>query len=120
MRILIADGDPERHEFFKRVYGSLDDVLIQAYSFEEAELEILSTPYKFDLMYLEYSLPTNRLNKDGLSLASLITSELKPARCINMKIYCHSMDLEGRHKMVSLLRKNGFNVIDSPFLTMFS
>ena len=122
MRILVVDDDQSRHDFFKKAYNSMDDILIQAYDYDNAILEIGATPHDFDLMFLDHDLsidstlcdPHNTFEKTGSDIAEYIARKLDPAECVNMKIYVHSMNTAGRVNMVNILEKAGFNVINAP------
>ncbi len=126
MRILVVDGMQERHDFFRKAYGSADDIIVQSYDYDNAILEIASTPDEFDLMFLDHDLseeailcdPHNTLEKTGSDIASYIARELDPLDCVGLEIYCHSMNPAGRRNMVQILKKAGFSAIDAAFCTM--
>ena len=112
MRILVVDDEEYRHEFFKRAYASLDNVLIQCYSYESALLEISSTPNSFDLIFLDHDLGDSG---SGYDLAKFIVREIDPKKSPDLEIFLHSMNPIGRANMFALLSNSGFNVLDAPF-----
>lgn len=126
MRVLVVDDDQSRHDFFRRAYNTIDDVLIQAYDYDNAILEISSTPYSFDLMFLDHDLsgaatalaPWDHFEKTGSDIAEYIARDLDPQECVDMKIYVHSMNPIGRVNMVNILKKAGFNVFNAPFSSL--
>lgn len=126
MRILVVDDDQERHDFFRRMYRGMDDIIVQAYDYDNALLEISSTPYDFDLMFLDHDLtgpatmmhPDETFEKTGSDIAEYIAREIDAIDCVDMTIYCHSMNPMGRANMVKILSKAGFNVIDEEFYSL--
>lgn len=126
MRILVVDDMQERHDFFRKAYNGMDDIIVQSYDYDNAMLELASTPNDFDLMFLDHDLsleaimcdPNNTYEKTGSDIAKYIAQEIKPADCVGMEIHCHSMNPYGRVNMVDILRNAGFTVHDVPFVTM--
>ena len=126
MRILVVDDMQERHDFFRKAYNGMDDIIVQSYDYDNAILELSSTPDSFDLMFLDHDLsiesamcdPHNTYEKTGSDIAEYIARELDPAECVGMEIYCHSMNPYGRVNMVNILKKAGFKAIDASFVTM--
>ena len=126
VRILVVDDMQERHDFFRKAYNGMDDIIVQSYDYDNAILEIASTPNSFDRMFLDHDLsldaimcdPHNTYEKTGSDIAKYIAREIKPADCVGMEIYCHSMNPYGRVNMVDILRNAGFTVHDAPFVLM--
>jgi hypothetical protein len=126
MRILVLDDQQVRHDFFRRAYNSLSDIVVQAYDYDSALLELSSTPNKFDLMFLDHDLsedaymcdPRYTYEKTGSDVAEFIVREFEPSLCLDLKIYCHSMNPIGRVNMVNILKKGKFHAIDCNFMLM--
>jgi CheY-like chemotaxis protein len=126
MRILVVDDMEDRHDFFRQAYNGMDDIIVQAYDYDNAILELSSTPTAFDLMFLDHDLteeatlcdPHNTFEKTGSDIAKYIAREIDPESCVGMEIYCHSMNKRGRENMVDILKKAGFTVIDLAFWNM--
>lgn len=126
MRILVVDDIQERHDFFRKAYNRMDDIIVQAYDYDNAILELSSTPSDFDLMFLDHDLsdaaafcdPHNTYEKTGSDIAEYIARKLDPEDCVGLEIYCHSMNPWGRANMVKILKKAGFKAIDAAFISM--
>ena len=126
MRILVVDDDQSRHDFFRKAYNGMDDIIVQSYDYDNALLELSSTPTSFDLMFLDHDLsldtimcdPHNTYEKTGSDIAKFIAREINPSDCVGLEIYCHSMNPYGRVNMVNILSKAGFSAIDAAFVTM--
>ena len=126
MRILVVDDMQSRHDFFRKAYDGVDDIIIQSYDYDNAILELSSTPTVFDLMFLDHDLsvestmcdPNNTYEKTGSDIARYIAQEINPKDCVGLEIYCHSMNPHGRANMVQILKKAGFVAIDAAFITI--
>jgi len=126
MRILVVDDDQSRHDFFRKTYNGMNEIIVQSYDYDNAILELSSTPTSFDLMFLDHDLsesstlcdPHNTFEKTGSDIADYIAREIDPKDCVGMTIYCHSMNPRGRVNMVQILIKAGFSVIDVEFLCL--
>lgn len=126
MRILIVSSKQDRHDYFWKLYSGLDDILIQCHDFDNALLEVTSTPYNFDRMYMGHDFtpssymvdPQETYDKTGTDLAEFIAREIDATDCIDMDIYCISDNPAGRLSMVKVLTKAGFRALNSPFLTL--
>lgn len=126
MRILVVDDMQERHDFFREAYNHVDDIIIQSYDYDNAILELCSTPTDFDLMFLDHDLslesimcdPHNTFEKTGSDIAEYIAREIDPLDCVGLEIYCHSMNPYGRANMENILKKAGFKVHNVPFVAM--
>jgi CheY-like chemotaxis protein len=126
MRILVVDDMQDRHDFFRSAYRGMDDIIVQAYDYDNALLELASTPTSFDLMFLDHDLseeatlcnPHTTFEKTGTDIAKYIAIEIDPADCVGMEIYCHSMNPAGRENMVDILQRAGFKAIDLAFWNM--
>ena len=123
MRILVVDDMQKRHDFFREKHNGMDDMVVQSYDYDNAILELSSTPYDFDLMYLDHDLsieailcdPHSTFEKTGSDIAEFIARSIDPTKCDDLEIYCHSMNPAGRENMVKILVNAGFNAHDCSF-----
>lgn len=125
MRILVADFSEARQKFFMKKFPGLGYCVVQAFSYEEAALEIDASPNVYGAMFLEHDLeeggwsdPQWTSVKTGSDLATRLAYTADPKKCVGMTVYCHSMNKPGRDNMVKILRKAGFNAVSAPFVDM--
>lgn len=122
----MVDDQQDRHDFFRKSYRHVDNIVVQSYDYDNALMEIAATPTSFDLMFLDHDLsessafcdPDNTYEKTGTDIAKFIVREINPLDCVGMEIYCHSMNPWGRQNMVKILKNSGFNAIDAAFSVM--
>jgi DNA-binding NtrC family response regulator len=111
MKVLFVDDDCNRWNMFKQNNPTIDAERVK---FVEDATNILSKQ-KFDILCLDHDMddPPFRLwLPNGTDLAKYIVENKIECKMI----FLHSMNDEGRARMLDILTKAGYNVVDNPLL----
>jgi len=113
MHILILEDNPNRIEFFKRIYKNHDLYITK--DLDDAQQTV--TYNEIDIMFLDHDLEYNNLQavkeeRTGYEFVKyLVLNELQK----HAVIYVHSMNPVGGQAMTTLLRDNGYEAQWIPF-----
>jgi CheY-like chemotaxis protein len=116
-RVLVLDDDPERHDWFRRWYGSLDYTAVHTATQAIQALD----GARFDVIFLDHDLgdfATDRAsgwtNSTGYDVVQFMVSELPEAKRPEL-VAIHSWNPAGAQRMQDALMASGIRAILRPF-----
>jgi CheY-like chemotaxis protein len=113
MKILILEDNPDRIEFFKRIYKN-HELFITA---DINEAYHIAENIELDIIFLDHDLEPNNFValKEGRTGYDFCKSLVEGKLQRQAIIYVHSMNPVGGQAMVNLLRDNGYEAQWVPF-----
>lgn len=113
MKILILEDNPERIEFFKRVYKT-QNLLITS---DINEAYHIAENTELDIMFLDHDLEPDNFSaiKSGRTGYDFCKSLVEGKLQRHSICYIHSMNPVGGQAMMNLLRDNGYEAQWIPF-----